>query len=165
MATKNDLSHYLARSLDMDRFISEVTAMCDTVKAKKHSKKQINLSFDEWNIWYHSAEQDEQAAPWQIAPPLLEDNYNFEDALLLGCLLITLLKHADRVKIACLAQLVNVIAPIRTETNGEAWRQTIYYPFMQAAVYGQGEVLSPQIRSANYATEDFEEVPYLESIA
>lgn len=162
---KNDLSHYLARSLDMDRFISEVTAMCDTVKAKKHSKKQINLSFDEWNIWYHSAEQDEQAAPWQIAPPLLEDNYNFEDALLLGCLLITLLKHADRVKIACLAQLVNVIAPIRTETNGEAWRQTIYYPFMQAAVYGQGEVLSPQIRSANYATEDFEEVPYLESIA
>lgn len=106
----------------MDRFISEVTAMCDTVKAKKHSKKQINLSFDEWNIWYHSAEQDEQAAPWQIAPPLLEDNYNFEDALLLGCLLITLLKHADRVKIACLAQLVNVIAPIRqkqTEKLGD----------------------------------------------
>ncbi|OTP10289.1 alpha-N-arabinofuranosidase [Enterococcus sp. 10A9_DIV0425] len=161
----DDLKHYLARSLDMDQFISGVVAMCDAIKAKKHSKKQINLSFDEWNIWYHSAEHDLTVKPWQVAPPLLEDHYNFEDALLLGCLLITLLKHSDRVKIACLAQLVNVIAPIMTEENGSAWRQTIYYPFMQVATLGQGVALRPEITVDSYSTSDFEEVPYLESIA
>ncbi|WYJ91634.1 alpha-N-arabinofuranosidase [Enterococcus sp. 9E7_DIV0242] len=162
---EDDLENYLARSLDMDEFITGVTAMCDAIKAKKHSKKQINLSFDEWNIWYHSNAHDEKVKPWQIAPPLLEDHYNFEDALLLGCLLITLLKHSDRVKIACLAQLVNVIAPIMTNPEGEAWKQTIFYPFMQVSNYGRGTVLQPLIESETYATKDFEKVPYLESIA
>lgn len=162
---EDDLENYLARSLDMDAFITGVTAMCDAIKAKKHSKKQINLSFDEWNIWYHSNEHDETVKPWQVAPPLLEDHYNFEDALLLGCLLITLLKHSDRVKIACLAQLVNVIAPIMTDSEGEAWKQTIFYPFMQVSNYGRGTVLQPLIESETYATKDFEKVPYLESIA
>lgn len=161
----NDLKNYLARSVDMDQFISGVVAMCDAIKAKKHSKKQINLSFDEWNIWYHSTEHDQTVKPWQVAPPLLEDHYNFEDALVLGCLLITLLKHSDRVKIACLAQLVNVIAPIMTEEDGEAWRQTIYYPFMQVATLGQGIALRPEITVDTYATSEFETVPYLESIA
>jgi alpha-N-arabinofuranosidase len=162
---EDDLENYLARSLDMDTFITGVTAMCDAIKAKKHSKKQINLSFDEWNIWYHSNEHDETVKPWQVAPPLLEDHYNFEDALLLGCLLITLLKHSDRVKIACLAQLVNVIAPIMTDSEGETWKQTIFYPFMQVSNYGRGTVLQPLIESETYATKDFEKVPYLESIA
>ncbi|MGG5313794.1 alpha-N-arabinofuranosidase [Enterococcus sp. DIV2371] len=161
----DDLGNYLARSLDMDQFISGVVAMCDAIKAKKHSKKQINLSFDEWNIWYHSAEHDLTVKPWQVAPPLLEDHYNFEDALVLGCLLITLLKHADRVKIACLAQLVNVIAPIMTEEDGETWRQTIYYPFMQVATLGQGVALRPEITVDTYATSEFDAVPYLENIA
>ena len=162
---KNDLKHYLALSLDMDEFISGVVAICDAIKAKKHSKKTINLSFDEWNIWYHSNEHDKQVKPWQVAPPLLEDVYNFEDTLLMGCLLITLLKHADRVKIACLAQLVNVIAPIMTNAEGEAWRQTIFYPFAQVSNYGRGQVIRPVIESETYATEGFEKVPYLESIA
>lgn len=162
---ENDLSHYLARSLDMDEFISGVVAMCDAIKAKKHSKKTINLSFDEWNVWYHSNEQDKEVTPWEVGSPLLEDHYNFEDALLLGCLLITLLKHADRVKIACLAQLVNVIAPIMTSVTGTAWRQTIFYPFAQVSNFGRGQVITPIIESDTYATSDFEKVPYLESIA
>ncbi|WP_086313572.1 alpha-N-arabinofuranosidase [Enterococcus sp. 7F3_DIV0205] len=161
----DDLENYLARSLDMEEFIQGVVAICDSVKAKKHSKKQINLSFDEWNIWYHSNEHDEQVKPWQVAPPLLEDHYNFEDALLLGCLLITLLKHSDRVKIACLAQLVNVIAPIMTEAEGKAWRQTIFYPFMHVSNYGRGTVLTPIIDAPTYKTKDFDAVPYLETIA
>ena len=104
-------------------------------------------------------------APWEVGSPLLEDHYNFEDALLLGCMMITLLKHADRVKIACLAQLVNVIAPIMTEEDGEAWRQTIFYPFAQVSNYGRGQVIRPVIESGSYKTSDFAEVPYLESIA
>ena len=84
------------------------------------------LSFDEWNVWYHSNDADRQIDPWSIAPPQLEDVYNFEDAILVGDMLITFLRHADRVKMACLAQLVNVIAPIMTENGGRSWKQTIF---------------------------------------
>lgn len=79
------------------------------------------LSFDEWNVWYHSNAVDNDITenhPWQVAPPLLEDIYNFEDALLVGLMLIVLIRHSDRVKVACLAQLINVIAPIMTDPNG-----------------------------------------------
>lgn len=162
---EHDSANYLAKSLEMDRFIRTVIATADFVKAKKRSKKTINLSFDEWNVWYHSNEADRKIEPWQIAPPQLEDQYNFEDALLVGTLLITFLKHADRVKIACLAQLVNVIAPIMTEKNGKAWRQTIYYPFMHASQYGRGIALHTLSSSPRYDTKDFTDVPYLESTA
>ncbi|SDW95634.1 alpha-N-arabinofuranosidase [Streptococcus equinus] len=164
----NNLEEYLASSLDMDDFIKGVVAICDAVRAKKHSKKQMNLSFDEWNIWYHSNENDKQIKPWLIAPPQLEDHYNFEDVLVLGTLLITLLKHADRIKIACLAQLVNVIAPIFTEENDNespAWRQTIFYPFMQAAQHGKGTVMTPLVSCDGYKTENYDKVPYLETIS
>ncbi|MHA3224453.1 arabinosylfuranosidase ArfA [Globicatella sulfidifaciens] len=164
----DDLEHYLARSLAMDGFIKGVIAMCDAIKAKKHSKKTIYLSFDEWNVWYHSIEQDKQIKPWQVAPPILEDHYNFEDALLIGCLLITLLKNSDRVKIACLAQLVNVIAPIVTDENNDnklAWKQTTFYPFMHVSNYGRGVALIPEIESPGYSTKDYDYVPFIESIA
>ena len=101
----------------MDAFIKTVVSLCDATGGKKHSKKKLNLSFDEWNVWYHSNEQDKQILAqnrWGRSLHLLEDVYNFEDALLVGGMLITLLRNSDRVKIACLAQLVNVIAPIMT---------------------------------------------------
>jgi len=161
----NDTASFLAKSLDMDQFIRTVAATCDYIKAKKRSKKTLYLSFDEWNVWYHSNEEDKKIEPWLIAPPLLEDVYNFEDALVVGCMLITLLKHADRVKIACLAQLVNVIAPIMTENGGKAWRQTIYYPFLHASTLGRGIVLNPVISSPKYDCAEFTDVPYLESTA
>ncbi|MCL1877709.1 MAG: alpha-N-arabinofuranosidase, partial [Defluviitaleaceae bacterium] len=162
---KNDLSNYLAMSVGMDRFIKSVTAICDYIKAKKRSDKVMHLSFDEWNIWYHSLEKDSKNEPWQQSPPILEDIYNFEDALLLGCLLITLLKNSDRVKIACLAQLVNVIAPIMTEKGGNAWRQSTFYPFMQAAHHGHGTVLRHNLEVPEYDCADFKDVPYVESVA
>ncbi|MFU0800029.1 MAG: alpha-N-arabinofuranosidase [Xylanivirga thermophila] len=161
----NDTPNFLANSLDMDEFIKTVISTCDYVKAKKRSKKKINLSFDEWNVWYHSNEADSKLEPWSIAPHQLEDIYNLEDALLIGCMLITLLKHADRVKIGCLAQLVNVIAPIMTEKGGLAWRQTIYYPFMHASNYGRGTVLNPIIDAPKYDTKDYMDVPIIEAIA
>ncbi len=129
----------------MDEFISSVVSILDSVKAKKRGKKKINLSFDEWNVWYHSHEADEKLEKWGKAPHQLEDIYSFEDALLVGSLLITLLRHADRVKIACLAQLVNVIAPIMTSDTG-AWRQTIFYPFAYTSTYGRGTVLNTLVK-------------------
>ena len=164
----NDTNNYLASSLYMDHFIKTVTATCDYVKAKKRSSKDMMLSFDEWNVWFHSNEEDNETMerrPWQLAPHLLEDHYTFEDALMVGLLLITLLKHSDRVRMACLAQLVNVIAPIMTETDGPAWKQTIFYPFMHASLYGRGYALRPILISPKHDSKDFSDVNDVEAIA
>ncbi|NLB18736.1 MAG: alpha-N-arabinofuranosidase, partial [Syntrophomonadaceae bacterium] len=127
--------------------------------------KTMFLSFDEWNVWFHSNDADTKLEPWLVAPPQLEDVYTMEDALLVGNMLITLLRHADRVKIACLAQLVNVIAPIMTQTGGPVWRQTIYYPYMHTSLFGQGVVLQPIIKSDRYETSEYSDVNYLDCIA
>ena len=163
-----DTPSFLASTMDMDDFIKSVAAICDAVKGKKHSSRKIHLSFDEWNVWYHSSEQDKEIwkrEKWDRALPLLEDIYNFEDALLVGSMLITLLRNADRVKIACLAQLVNVIAPIMTKNGGGCWAQTIYYPFMHASSYGRGVSLQAIVESPKYDCREYTDVPVIEAAA
>jgi alpha-L-arabinofuranosidase len=161
---KDETDNFLAKSLDMDQFIDSVASICDYVQAKKRSKKKIYLSMDEWNVW-KTIGTSRASERWQVAPPEFEDMYNMEDALMVGCLLISLLKHADRVKVACLAQLINTIAPITTVTGGGLWLQTTYYPYLHASLYGRGTVLHPIIRSPKYDSKDFTDVPYLEAIA
>jgi len=162
---ENDTANFVAKSLEMDSYIRTVIAACDLARARKRSKKTINLSFDEWNVWYHSLDADKKITPWTIAPVQVEDTYTFDDAVLAGCLLITLLKHADRIKVACLAQLVNVIAPIMTANGGPAWRQTIFYPFLHASLYGRGTALQTVVKSPVYDSRDFTGVPFLEATA
>lgn len=159
----DDTPSFLAKSLELDEFIYSVICTCDYIKAKKRSKKTINLSFDEWNVWYHSDNAPYER--WSMAPPRLEDIYNFEDALVTASMLITLLRHCDRIKIACLAQLVNVIAPIFTQTGGGIFEQTIFYPFMHLSNYGRGEALLPLIECPKYDCKEFTDVPYLEAIS
>ena len=159
---ENNTPDFLASSVEMDDFIKNVVAICDFVQGKKHGKKQINISFDEWNVWYHSNEQDKKLEKWVKHPHQLEDVYNFEDALLVGSMLITLLRHADRVKMACLAQLVNVIAPIMTSDTG-AWRQTIFYPFMHASNFGRGTVLNTIVKCPVYDSK-YGDAPYIDSV-
>ena len=158
----NNSADFLESSVDMDQFIKNVVAICDYVQGKKHGKKQINISFDEWNVWYHSNEADSRLEKWTEKPHQLEDIYNMEDALLVGSMLITLLRHCDRVKMACLAQLVNVIAPIMTSDTG-AWRQTIFYPFMHASIYGNGTVLHTLVKSPVYDSV-YGDAPYLDAV-
>ena len=165
---EQDTADYLAQPLEMEAFLHTVLSVCDYVKAKKRSKKTMMLSFDEWNVWFHSNEQDDrimQQQPWGKAPPLLEDIYTLEDALVVGMLLITLINHADRVKMACLAQLVNVIAPIMTRPGGGAWRQTIFDPFCYTAEAGAGAVLHPLVTSEKYDSKHYTDVPYLATAA
>lgn len=159
----DDTQDFLASSVAMDKFISSVVSICDCVKAKKRSQKKINLSFDEWNVAYHWRKAGNKVEKWVKAPHLIEDVYNFEDALVVGSLLITLLRHADRVKIACLAQLVNVIAPIMTSDTG-AWRQTIFYPYMYTSKYGRGTVLHTLVKAPVYESKSYGEAPYLDSV-
>lgn len=159
----NDTPSFLAKTLELEEFIYSVICVCDYVKAKKRTKKTINLSFDEWNVWYHS--NDVPYERWSYAPPRLEDIYNFEDALLVGSMMITLLRHCDRIKIACLAQLVNVIAPIFTEDGGRVFKQTIFYPFEHMSNFGRGYALNPIVDCPKYDCKEFTDVPYLEAIA
>ncbi len=157
-------AHFLAQSIGMDAFIEEVVATCDFIRAKKRHKKRMMLSFDEWNVWFHSNQADRQQPPWQEAPPLLEDLYTVEDALVVGCMLISLIKHCDRVRIGCLAQLVNVIAPIFTATGGGIVKQTTYFPFMHASRYGRGTALDMRVDSSSYEDPVFDAVPYVEAV-
>ncbi|ADI10533.1 alpha-L-arabinofuranosidase [Streptomyces bingchenggensis BCW-1] len=160
-----DRDSFLASAVDMESFIENVVATCDHVGARLKSKKKINLSFDEWNVWYLTRFHGAEPPNWDEAPRLLEDNYSVTDAVVFGSLLIALLRHADRVTVACLAQLVNVIAPIMTEPGGPAWKQTTFFPFAQASRHGRGRVLQVNVDSPTHETAKYGEVPLLHATA
>jgi alpha-N-arabinofuranosidase len=160
-STGGNSSKYLAMNLTMDKQIAETVAVCDLVRGHKRSAKKLWLSFDEWNVWYRARSGDAVDGHKKEAPHLLEEPYNLEDALLVGGLVNTLLRNADRVKLACLAQLVNVIAPITTNSDG-LFRQTIYYPYAWALQYGRGSVLSLLVESPTYDVPQLDQVPYLD---
>ena len=155
---KQDTASFLASPDLMDRFIDEVVALADAVAAKRRSTKRMMLSFDEWNVWYRTRRNRAERVKegWPVAPPILEEIYTMEDALAFGGACISLLNHADRVRTACLAQLVNAIAPIMTETGGAAWRQTIFFPFAQMSRLGRGKVLRAQVESETYDSSYFD---------
>jgi alpha-N-arabinofuranosidase len=161
-----DLGSFLASAVDMESFINDVVSTADHVRARTRSTKRINLSFDEWNVWY-LREFQEKGPPrdWPVAPRLIEDTYNVADAMVVGSLLITLLRHSDRVRAACQAQLVNAIAPIRTEPNGPSWRQTIFYPFAHAARHARGAVLRVEPATPTYDTHRFGATPVVDAVA
>jgi alpha-N-arabinofuranosidase len=158
----NNVGNYLAMNQKLDDYIMSVAGVIDYIKAKKRSSRQVYISFDEWNVWYHSKEQDKKtlagADGWPFAPPLLEDIYTFEDVLQVGLILNTFIRRSHVVRIACLAQLVNVIAPIMTAPNGPAWRQTIFYPFLFASRYGRGKALDLKVNSPTYKSDTAGEV-------
>jgi alpha-N-arabinofuranosidase len=147
--TNHESSKYLAMNLAMDRQIEEIVAVCDSVRAQKRSGKQLFLSFDEWNVWYRARNGDAVNGHRTEAPHLLEEPYNLEDALLVGGLVNSLMRHSDRVKVACLAQLVNVIAPIMTNKDG-VLRNTIFYPYAWGLKYGRGRALRIEPEGPSY---------------
>ncbi|WP_394248290.1 arabinosylfuranosidase ArfA [Arthrobacter pityocampae] len=164
-----DLGSFLASAVDMDHFIESVVATADHVKAVRGSSKTINISFDEWNVWYISrfenVDKIEGLDNWPVAPRLLEDCYSVADAVVFGNLMISLLKHADRVTSASLAQLVNVIAPIMTEPGGPAWRQTTFFPFSITSKLAQGSVLELKLDAGTYETGEYGVVPLVDAVA
>ena len=163
---EGDLASFLASGVDMDHFISAVVATADHIGARLRNPKKLGISFDEWNVWYEKGRfVGARNLEVQQAPRLIEDVFSAADAVVVGDLLITLLRHADRVAIACLAQLVNVIAPIRTEPGGPAWRQTIFHPFAQTARLAQGVVLQLALDTPTCPTARYGHVPALDATA
>jgi alpha-L-arabinofuranosidase len=159
--TGSSTEKFLAMNLSMERQIAETIAVCDLVRGHQRSSKKLWLSFDEWNVWYRMNTGDAVDGHRQEAPHLLEEVYNLEDALLVGGLVNSLLRNADRVKLACLAQLVNVIAPIMTDANG-LFRQTIYYPYSWALQFARGAVLNLLVESSTYEVPGLDQVPHVD---
>jgi alpha-L-arabinofuranosidase len=160
-----DVDSFLASAVDMDHVIDSVVATADSVGARRRSDKRIGVSFDEWNVWYQKRFQAAPPTEWRVAPRLIEDQYDVTDAVVVGNLLISLLRHSDRVSAACQAQLVNVIAPIRTEPGGPAWRQTTFHPFALTSRLARGVVLRTEIRSPSHPTSRYGEVPLVDAVA
>ena len=169
MYFRNPAKHtgnFLALNAKLETYISTIESTINLVKANKRSKHQVNISFDEWNVWYHSNKQDRAILDgnegWPHAPRLLEDIYNFEDVLQVGCILNTFIRKANVVKIACIAQLVNVIAPIMTDPMGKAWRQTIYFPYYFASIFGRGTALHLAVTCPGYDADVADNVPFVD---
>jgi alpha-L-arabinofuranosidase len=156
-----DTAKYLALNLSMERQIAETLAVCDLVGGHKRSPKKLWLSFDEWNVWYRTTGGDAVDGHKTEAPHLLEEIYDLEDALLVGGLINSLIRNADRVKIACLAQLVNVIAPIMSDANG-LFLQTIYYPYSWGLQFARGDVLNLLVESPTYEVPELDHVAHLD---
>jgi alpha-N-arabinofuranosidase len=167
--TDGDTGSFLASAVNMDHFIESVIATADTVRAQLGKKKRINISFDEWNVWYitryRNVEKITGIETWPTAPRLLEDSYSVLDAVVVGSLLISLLRHADRVTSASLAQLVNVIAPIMTEPGGPTWRQTTFFPFALTSRLAVGVALEVKLTSDTYETAAYGEVSVVDAVA
>jgi alpha-L-arabinofuranosidase len=159
-------ANFLALNHKLDAYIGAIGSAINLVKANKRSKHDVTISFDEWNVWYHSMAGDREVldghAGWPFAPPILEDCYIFEDVLQVGCILNTFIRRSDVVKIACIAQLVNVIAPIMTNPKGGAWRQTIFYPYYFASVFGRGTALNLAVKCAGYDADVADNVPFID---
>jgi alpha-N-arabinofuranosidase len=160
---ESDLESFMASAVDMDRFIRTVASIADRVGARKKSRKRIDISFDEWNVWYMS--RMNPAAEWGRAPRLAEDDYDVADAVVVGSLLMTLLRNNDRVAVACQAQLVNAISAIRAEPGGPAWRQSVFHPFALTARHAKGEVLSTHPASPITDTARYGEVRLVDSVS
>ena len=164
-----DIPSFLASGVHLASYLDAVIAIADSVASERLSDKRIDISLDEWNVWFmthhNEVEKITDIGMWPIAPRLLENSYSVLDAVVVGSMLITMLNHADRVKSASLAQLVNVIAPIMTEPGGGAWRQTTFFPFALTAAGAHGVAMSVLVDSDVVATEQYGEVTAVDAAA
>lgn len=158
----NDIPNFLSQNNNMDSFIKEVASFCEAEKKKRNSNHDVKLSFDEWNVWYHFKKDNPDPPKWEIGRRIEEEIYDFADALLVGSMLTTLINNCDTVKIACLAQLVNVIAPIMTNPMGNSWIQTIYYPFYLTSTNARGIGLKSNIEAPKYNTKTLKDVSFID---
>ena len=162
---KYDEATFRASAVDLDDFIDDVVSTADHVRAKLRRTKRINLALDEWNVWFQSRFTEPEDRGIEDTPALIEDDYDVTDAMVVGSLLISMLRHADRLTIGCQAQLVNIIAPIRTQAGGPAWRQTIFHPFAHTARLARGTVLRVALTAPTMPTGRFGDVPAVDAVA
>ena len=158
---ENDSTDFLAVGASVDRQIEEMDAACRFVQARRRSQKRAYLCFDEWNVWYKNMEMNGRG---QFAPHLIEEVYNLEDALVVGGFLNSFIRHADSVKIANLAQIVNVIAPVLTRGD-EIVTQTIFHPFEMFSRRRRGTALRAATKGPRYESRSYGPVNVIDASA
>lgn len=157
----NDTPDFLAITNSVDRQIEEIDSVCRFVQGKRRSRKRTYLCFDEWNVWYKNMQMD---GKWKSAPHLIEEVYNLEDALVVAGFLNSFIRHADVVKIANLAQIVNVIAPILTRGD-ELLIQSTFYPFEMFSRRREGTSLKITVTGPTYEGKTNGVVHYIDASA
>ena len=159
-----DTADYLAVTNSIDQQIEEMDAVCKFVQAKQRSDKRVYLCFDEWNVWYRARSGSHVDGAGKFAPPLLEEVYNLEDALVVAGFFNSFIRHADVLKIANIAQIVNVIAPILTKGD-DLLIQSIFYPFEMYTKRRDGVALQVQVDGPGYTSESYGEVTTIDASA
>ena len=154
----NDTASYLALSAELEDFVDTLSGVLRYVKAKTRSKHDVYLSWDEWNVWYKDMNMN---GNWEEAPHLIEEVYNLEDMLVVAQWLNVFLRKSDVLKIACIAQIVNIIAPILTTKDGML-KQSIYYPLMLFSQLAEGKALDVGVNAPMYHTKKFGDMPLLD---
>jgi len=159
-----DTRDYLALSNSIDRQIEDIDAVARATQSKRKSDKRVYLSFDEWNVWYKTFSIEGNSAKGAFPAHLIEEIYNLEDALVVSAFLHSFLRHADCVKIANLAQVVNVIAPILTRGD-DMLIQSIFYPIEMVAKRRQGISLRAVADGPRYTSNKYGEVAEIDCSA
>ncbi len=158
---ENDTASFLALSAEFEAYLDSLSGTLRYVKAQSRSKRNVYLSWDEWNVWYKATNPSDIQGNWTEAPHLIEEVYNLEDALVVAQWMNVFLRKSDVLKIACLAQIVNVIAPILT-TRDSLLKQSIYYPFMLFSQLAHGAALDVLVKAPLYETKRFGAMPLLD---
>jgi alpha-L-arabinofuranosidase len=154
----NDYAEFIASSLELGDRIKTAEGTIRNALSGEPGNRKIYIAWDEWNVWYRARGSKERGRR------ILEERYNLEDALVIATFLNSFLNHSHIVKIANLAQLVNVIAPIFTSDEG-MFLQTIYYPLQLFAANSKGKALELYVESPVYNSRRFGDVPYLDASA
>lgn len=160
----DDTPKFLAEGVVIDSILDDYAGLIAYVKGVKKSSHDVYLSFDEWNVWYKARGGVTQDGRWSTGPALIEEVYNLEDALVCAQYLNSFIRRADLVKVACIAQLVNVIAAVLTRPEG-ILKQSIYYPFVLYSKSANGVSLTPVVESPKYRTEELGEVDFIDASA
>jgi len=157
----DDTPSFLAEGVVVDEIINDYRSLFQVVKSRKKSRHDVHLSFDEWNVWYREMNMNGE---WTTAPHLIEEVYNLEDALVCAQYLHSFIRNADVVKVACIAQIANIIAPILTRTD-DLLVQSIFWPFQMLSATASGVALEPFVDAPMIATQRRGEVSALDVAA
>ncbi|HYO08315.1 MAG TPA: alpha-L-arabinofuranosidase C-terminal domain-containing protein [Tepidisphaeraceae bacterium] len=157
-AWEGTTTDFLAYSNEFERHIDTLATILRETKQKLGAKNDIYLSQDEWNVWYKDRDM---AGRWRVAPPLCEETYNLEDALVVAQWLNVFIRKCDVLRMACLAQVVNTIAPLKTRGD-ELLRESTFYPFVMYSQHARGRSLRPSVRAATIASQRFGDVPQID---
>jgi alpha-N-arabinofuranosidase len=161
----SDLASFLASGVEFERSMDRLIATADRVGAKLGTDRRIGLSVDEWGIWRRDGGSAPPKEGWPTAPPIGEASYAVADAVVAGSLLISILKHADRIGCACQSILVNASAPIRTEPGGAAWREAIFHPISLTARHARGDVVRIEVTGPSTETAKYGSVAAVDAVA